>query len=400
MTPFRKSSITLPPVPLYAKILVGVIAIPLAAVALLAGCALREFGQTPESVSSYENLPYFVDGKFRNPEGDTPYYPDRVRGGKLGWFRFLMPGLNAPKTPLPMVKLSKDAFSEKPEELALYWLGHCALIIELEGKRFLVDPVFDNAAPVPFVVRRYGPAPLEREELPLPDYVLITHDHYDHLEYATIRYLKDKETLFIVPSGVAAHLAKWGVPPEKVHELNWGDEFNRDDISIIAERAVHFSGRTWSTRHRSLWVSYVLKGKQKRIFISGDTGYSEHFRAIGAKHGPFDIAFIEIDAWNPGWPKSHMFPADVIRAYHDVQAMSLIPVHWGIFDLALHPWDESIRMIAALADEDGGVNLLTPLMGQKLVPGVTEVSRWWENLPSARDTLRNTTPDSLWDASP
>ena len=362
----------------YKKVLVVAIAAPLAVVALLAGCALREFGQTPEDVSSYENLSYFTDGKFRNPEGDTPYYPDRVRGGKAGWFRFLMPGLNAPKTPLPMVR--PDGFAEKPEELAVYWLGHSSLIIDLEGKRFLVDPIFGNAAPVPFAMRRYGPSPLAREELPLPDYVLITHDHYDHLERATIRYFKDRETLFIVPLGVGAHLVKWGVAPEKIRELGWSDEFSKDGISIVAERAVHFSGRTWSTRHSSLWTSYVLKGNQKRVFVSGDTGYGEHFRDIGAKHGPFDVVFLEIDAWNPGWPRSHLFPTEVIRAYHDVRARSLVPVHWGVFDLALHPWDESIRMIAALADEDGNVNLLTPLMGQKLIPGVTKVSRWWEGL--------------------
>jgi L-ascorbate metabolism protein UlaG (beta-lactamase superfamily) len=376
----------------YKKTLVAVAAVLLVGVALLAGCALREFGQIPENVSSFETLPYFAEGKFRNPEGDTPYYPDRVRGGKAGWFRFLLPGLDAPKTPLPMMRPGKGAFAERPEELAVYWLGHSSLIIELEGRRFLVDPVFDNAAPVPFAVRRYGPSPLEREELPLPDYVLITHDHYDHLEYATVRHFRDRETLFIVPLGVGAHLVKWGVPKEKIRELGWSDEFSKEGISIVAERAVHFSGRTWSTRNSSLWVSYVLKGKQRRVFIGGDTGYGEHFRDIGAKHGPFDVVFFEIDAWNDGWPRSHLFPAEVIRAYRDVQATSLVPVHWGVFDLALHPWDESIRMIAALADEDGNVNLLTPLMGQKLMPGVTKVSRWWEDFPSSHGASGTAAP--------
>ncbi|MDR0247572.1 MAG: MBL fold metallo-hydrolase, partial [Burkholderiales bacterium] len=304
------------------KILIPTFVVPLAAVALLTGCALREFGQAPKDVSSYESLPYFADGKFRNLEGDTPFYPERVRGGKPGRFRHLMPSPNAPEVLLPMVKLGKDAFTETPEELAVVWLGHSSLIIELEGKRFLVDPVFDNAAPVPFAVPRYGPSPLKREELPLPDYVLITHDHYDHLEYATIRHFRDKETLFIVPLGVSSHLLKWGVPPEKIRELGWGGEFSKDGINIVAERAVHFSARTWSARNDTLWGSYVLKGKQRRVFISGDTGYSEHFRNIGEKHGPFDIAFFEIDAWNPGWPKSHLFPDEVIRAYHDVQALS------------------------------------------------------------------------------
>jgi L-ascorbate metabolism protein UlaG (beta-lactamase superfamily) len=367
-----------------AKILIAVFVVSLAAVALSTGCALREFGQAPQDVSSYENLPYFADGKFRNLEGDMPFYPDRVRGGKPSRYRHLLPSSNAPEVPLPMVRLGKDAFAGAPEELAVTWLGHASLIIELEGKRFLVDPVFGNAAPIPFAAWRYGPPPLKRKELPLPDVVLITHDHYDHLEYATIRHFKDKETLFIVPLGVGSHLLKWGVPPEKIRELGWGDEFSKSGISIVAERAVHFSARTWSSRNDTLWASYVLKGNQRRVFISGDTGYGEHFRDIGEKHGPFDIAFFEIDAWNPGWPKSHLFPAEVIRAYQDVRAVSLVPVHWGVFDLALHPWDESIRMVAALADEDSNVNLLTPLMGQKLIPGVTKTSRWWEDHPDSR----------------
>jgi L-ascorbate metabolism protein UlaG (beta-lactamase superfamily) len=171
------------------------------------------------------------------------------------------------------------------------------------------------------------------------------------------------------------------VPPEKIRELGWGDEFSEDGISIIAERGRHFSGRSLSTRNSSLWVSYVLKGQNRRVFIGGDTGYGGHFLDIGTKHGPFDLVFMEIDGWNSGWPNTHLFPAEVIRAYHDVRAKALVPVHWGVFDLALHPWDESIRALCPLADEDGVVTLLTPLMGQKLIPGVTPVSRWWDNLP-------------------
>jgi L-ascorbate metabolism protein UlaG (beta-lactamase superfamily) len=284
--------------------------------------------------------------------------------------------------------------------MAAYWLGHSSLIIELEGKRILVDPVFGNAAPLPFVVRRYGPPPLEREDLPLPEYVLITHDHYDHLEYAAIRHLRDKKTLFIVPLGVGAHLLKWGVPPEKIRELGWGDEFNQDGVSIVAERALHWSGRRFSTaaRNSSLWVSYVLKGRRKRVFVGGDTGYSEHFRAIGEKHGPFDLAFLEIDAWNPGWPKTHLFPNEVLHACRDVHAKALVPVHWGVFDLALHPWDESIRMIADLADKAGDITLLTPLMGQKFVPGLTQFSCWWENPLFSQNNTGSAAPNPVRDA--
>ena len=360
-----------------AKAITVISAVPLAAALLSMGCPLREFGRAPEDLSAYTGLTYFADGKFLNPE-PISFYPERVGDGGFSWLRLILPNVNAPENPLPMQRLTRESFAEKPEELAVYWLGHSFLIIEMEGKRFLVDPVFSNAAPLPFVVRRYGPPPLEREELPPVDYVLITHDHYDHLEYRTIRHLRNREIPFIAPLGVGAHLAAWGVPPERIREMGWGDEFSEDGISIIAERARHFSGRTFSTRASSLWVSYVLKGHGHRIFISGDTGYGEHLRAMGDKYGPFDLALMEIDAWNAGWPESHLFPAEVIQACHDVRAEALIPVHWGVFDLALHPWDESIRAVCTLADEDGGITLLTPLMGQKLIPGVTPVSRWWE----------------------
>ncbi|MCL1915982.1 MAG: MBL fold metallo-hydrolase [Desulfovibrionaceae bacterium] len=361
------------------KIIAAISAVPLVAASFLVGCALREFGQTPEDLSAYEDLHYFADGKFHSHE-DTPFYPDRVKGG-FSWLRFLLSYANSPKKLLPMLRLGRDSFAPAPEELAVYWLGHSSMIVELEGRRFLVDPVFGNAAPVPLVVRRYWPCPLERKDLPPLDYVLITHDHYDHLEYSTIRHLRDWETIFIVPLGVGAHLRKWGVPGEKIRELGWGDEFRESGLSVIAERVRHFSGRTLKTRDSSLWTGYVLKGENRRVFISGDSGYSDSFSAVGEKYGPFDLAFLEIDGWSSGWPGTHLFPEEVIRAFHDLRAEALIPVHWGVFDLAMHPWDESIRMLRSLADEDGGVNLLTPLMGEKLIPGRIPATRWWEGLP-------------------
>jgi len=356
-------------------------------VAILGGCVLKQFGQTPQNTAELEQLPYFHDGVFVSPV-PTAYYPHKIEGGKGGMFRHVAPNPNRPHGRLPMERLNKKSFAEKPGTFAIYWLGHATLLIELEGKRILVDPVFGNAAPVPFVARRFSPPPLKRKDLPHIDYVLISHDHYDHLEYATIRYLRSRNTTFIVPHGVGDHLVKWGVPRERIRMLGWGDEYTQGDLTIAAENAVHFSGRTFSTRNASLWASYVIKGQDKRLFVSGDTGYSEHFREIGDRHGPFDVVFIEIDAWNPGWPKTHPFPHETIQAYHDLQAKALVPVHWAVFDLALHPWNRSITMIAELADKDGNVNLITPLKGQRLVPGISETTRWWEGLNiQAQDSL-------------
>jgi len=334
--------------------------------AIIAGCQLLQtLGEMPgqEAAMRYEQLPYYRDGYFQAAE-ELPFYPEKISGGGgKSWWRHVFDRSNAPKTPLPMVPLTASSFSNPPSELRFYWLGHASLIIELDGLRFLVDPVFGNAAPIPGIVRRYGDAPLKRDDLPHLDYVLITHDHYDHLEYATIRALRKRtETRFIVPYGVGTHLKKWGIPKERIQEIGWGESIRAGDVEIISEETLHFSGRTYDSRNTTLWTAYVLKGKDNRLFISGDTGYGGHFREIGERHGPFCLAFLEIDAWNPGWPKTHLFPEEVIRAHRDLGAETLAPVHWGVFDLGRHPWDESIRTIQTLAEKEN-INLLTPLMG-------------------------------------
>jgi L-ascorbate metabolism protein UlaG (beta-lactamase superfamily) len=354
----------------------------LSILAVVAGCHLLQvFGEAPseEEAAAYGKLPYFKDGQFQSPE-PMQSHPDRSTGrGPSGWIRFALPNPNAPDAPLPKVMLEASSFAAVPAELAAWWLGHSSLIIELEGKRLLVDPVFGNAAPVPGIVRRFTDAPIERDELPPFDYVLITHDHYDHLEYATMRALRGKDVQFVVPYGVGPHLRKWGIDARRIHEIGWGETYGTGDLSVAAERTIHYSGRTFGRRNTTLWTSYSLKGRRYRVFVSGDSGYGEHFRDIGAKHGPFDLAFIEIDGWNPGWPKTHMFPEEAIRASLDVGARAVVPVHWGVFDLARHPWDESIRMVADLAAK-GGVRLLTPLMGEKLIPGETVTRKWWETV--------------------
>jgi L-ascorbate metabolism protein UlaG (beta-lactamase superfamily) len=294
------------------------LALILAVLVAAGGCHLFQvLGETPsaEEEARYARLPYYRDGRFQSPE-PLPHYPERATGrGPSGWIRFALPNPNAPETPLPQVMLDRSSFPATPAEFAAYWLGHSSLIIELEGKRLAVDPVFGNAAPLPGIVRRFVDAPLARDELPPLDYVLITHDHYDHLEYATMRALRNADVRFVVPLGVGAHLRKWGIAAERIHELGWGETYRADELTIASERTIHYSGRTLDTRNKSLWTSYALQGRRFSIFISGDSGYGEHFKDIGAKHGPFDLAFIEIDGWNAGWPKTHMFPEEVIQVY-------------------------------------------------------------------------------------
>lgn len=343
---------------------------------------LQEFGhfQTADDLSEYEKLPYFQNGRFQSPE---PLYhkSERAVRGPTGFWRFIFPQPYAFGGKFPMVELTRTSFPEKPEEFAVYWLGHSSMILELGGKRFLVDPVFGNAAPVPGIVRRYVKSPIKREDLPPIDYVILTHDHYDHLEYSTMRYFTNerKSTRFIVPLGVEKHLEKWGISADRIEKLGWDDTFGTDSFLITAEKTAHFSGRTYKGRNTTLWTSYVLEqtGGGKRIYIGGDSGYGKHFKEIGDRYGGFDVAFLETDAWNNVWAQTHMFPDQVLQAYKDLKARSFVPIHWGVFDLAQHPWNETILMLQMLTEQRADINMLTPRMGEKLIPGMIGTTDWW-----------------------
>ncbi|WP_225986499.1 MBL fold metallo-hydrolase [Rufibacter sp. LB8] len=290
--------------------------------------------------------------------------------------RFFKTSPNAPTAELPRKALTKKDFPAEPSSYATYWLGHSTAIIELDGKRILIDPVFENAGPLPIIARRMSPAPLQREELPAIDVVMITHDHYDHLEAETMKFLADKNIQFIVPLAVGARLQGWGVPKNKITELAWDQSVTHGSLTITACSTVHYSGRSYNDRNKTLWASYVIKGKEKNLYWSGDTGYGDHFKEIGRKHGPFDLAFMEIDAWNNGWPNTHLFPEQVIKACQDINTKLLFPIHFSTFDLALHPWDESIKMVADLASKHD-IEIVTPLMGEKVIPGTTPTRKWW-----------------------
>lgn len=343
--------------------------------ALLGGYAWREIGQSPseEELKSFEKLSYFKDGKFHASE-EMKLYPDKVRNGPAGFSRMLMQSRFAPKEPLPQIKLSKESFSKTPEDFTFYWLGHSSVIMELGGKRIVFDPVLGNAAPIPFAVPRYNPAPIAYNDFPKIDYVIITHNHYDHLERKSVQALKDSH--FIVPLGVGAALRGWGIASENITELGWGDVFKQDGLSITAETAMHYSGRAKQASNETLWNSYVLKNADKSIYWGGDTGYGKHFKEIREKHGSFDLTALEIDAWNPGWPNIHLFPEETVKAAQDLNAKQILPLHWAVFDLALHPWHESIDMVLDAA-KNTDIKVLTPKMGEKVMVKTTTPQKWW-----------------------
>ncbi|RAU82047.1 MBL fold metallo-hydrolase [Pontibacter arcticus] len=330
-----------------------------------------------ERQERYARYSYYSAGKdeFVSPK-EIVSHPDQTTGGNPGFARFFKKSPNAPESKLPKQVLTKKDFPEVPSSYAAYWLGHSTAIIELDGYRILIDPVFGNAGPLPVIARRMSVSPLKREELPPIDVVIITHDHYDHLETETIQYLADKNIQFIVPLAVGARLAGWGVARNKITELSWHQTISHGSLKITAAPTVHYSGRSYNDRNKTLWASYVIKGKEKNLYWSGDTGYGEHFKEIGNRYGPFDLAFMEIDAWNKGWPNTHLFPDQVIKATRDIGAKLLFPIHYATFDLALHPWDESIKMVTDLASQHN-IGIVTPSMGQKVVPGKTPTPSWW-----------------------
>lgn len=344
---------------------------------LIARHIVDEMGTLSSDNNNRRNLSYYneQENQFISPD-ELTFYPERTTGGNSGFARFFTKSPNAPKEEFPKVNLSRSDFSEIPSSYALYWLGHSSAIIELDGLRILIDPVLQNAAPFAGIVDRYVESPIQREELPDVDIVLISHDHYDHLEARTIKYLKDRDTKFITPLGVGSRLQGWGVSEDKITELTWGDSLNISPIQITALPAVHYSGRSQNDRNKTLWAGYAIKGKDQNIFWSGDTGYGKHIREIGDKYGPFDLACIEIDGWNDGWPNTHLYPHEAVKVAYEVGAPLMLPIHWGVFDLALHPWNESIQMTVDTANALE-IQVLTPLMGEKIIPGISETDKWW-----------------------
>jgi L-ascorbate metabolism protein UlaG (beta-lactamase superfamily) len=245
-----------------------------------------------------------------------------------------------------------------------------------------VDPVFSgNASPSSFFAKAFaGANTYGVDDMPATiEAVLLTHDHYDHLDYKTILRLKDRTNHFYTSLGVGAHLEFWGVEPGRITELDWWERCNIGDMSLTATPARHFSGRSLK-RGGAIWSSFVLKGPGYNLFLGGDSGYEEHFKTIGERFGPFDLAILECGQYGQNWPYIHMMPEQTVTAAQDLRAKTLLPVHWAKFTLSLHPWDEPIRRVTAAAAK-AGLPLTTPRIGEPvIVNGHYPADAWWEGL--------------------
>lgn len=266
------------------------------------------------------------------------------------------------------------------------WFGHSAFLLQMNGKSILLDPMFGRSpSPIPAIgPQRFSDhLPANPEDLPPIDAVLISHDHYDHLDYDSIKKLAGKTTMFFVPLGLAAHLRRWGVKPKQITELDWWDEREFEGFNFVCTPSRHFSGRTLTDRFATLWCSWTIKAGTTSIFHSGDTGYGPHFKQIGDKYGPFDLTLMECGQYDPRWSTIHMFPEQTVAAHQDLRGKRMIPMHWGAFVLSLHGWTEPVKRALAAGKKEGAI-IMTPKIGEvvhfKAKNYPTE--QWWKKYES------------------
>jgi len=296
-------------------------------------------------------------------------------------FTFNKPANTVPPQALPMQVLTRGQLLAAPDN-TLYRLGHSSILLKLNGEFWLTDPVFsERASPVQWAgPARFHQPPIGIAELPPIKGVILSHNHYDHLDYHAIRALAAKTEHFLAPLGVGDTLVEWGVPAAKVRQLEWWQSVTAGSLSLTATPAQHFSGRGLFDGNKTLWASWVIDTGSLRVFFSGDTGYFKGFKEIGERFGPFDLTLMETGAYDPQWPDIHMQPKETMQAHIDLRGKVMLPVHNGTFDLAMHSWDDPFEQITALAAERGQT-LATPVVGEPLSISQPQPGHAWWRLP-------------------
>lgn len=346
----------------------------------------QRFGSEPsgERLEKIQQSPNYREGKFHNLSF-TPNFKEGVSGFTVMKDFFFNKSKNVkPSSPLPSIRT--DLQHLDPVENVFVWFGHSSYFLQIDGKKILVDPVFSgHASPVTFTTRSFpGTNNTRVEDIPNVDYLFISHDHWDHLDYRTIIKLKDKIGKVITGLGVAAHLEKWGVDKNIIIEKDWNELVDLGEgFKVYTTASRHFSGRSFK-RNITLWLSFVLITPTMKIFLGGDSGYDSHFREIGKEYGPFDLAILESGQYNEYWKYIHMMPEEVVQASIDLKADKLLPVHWSKFSLALHAWDEPINRVINEARKKG-VTVVHPLIGEKVDLNNPHTSKeWWKEVSAEK----------------
>jgi len=336
-------------------------------------------GKAPagERLARMEASPNSADGVFVNTQ---PMYNDVT--GMFTNASTMSDYAEATK-PIPVYPDTRKELAAPPNGTRVTWLGHSTVLMEIAGKRVLSDPIF---GPTPFPIEAFGPKrwyapPVPLEELSNVDVVIISHDHYDHLDQPTIAAMASWKTEFVVPLGVGAHLEYWGIPAERIIELDWWQEHQFDDLKIVATPARHASGRQAFDQMRTLWAGYALIGPQHRIMFSGDTGLFDDMEKIGEQYGPFDLVMIEVGAYHHTWPDWHIGPEQALVGHKMMRGKLFMPIHWGLFNLALHGWTEPLERTWVAAEKQQ-VSFTTPKPGQPFLLGAApKPERWWPEIP-------------------
>ena len=352
------------------------------------GWALRALHGTPAALGAdpatiravSKGSPNYHEGVFlnRDPAGNATM--DREELQLIVWELLANRGGSRPAAPIPLA--APAAFDGDPAALAISWFGHSTALLEIDGYRILTDPVWSDRCSPSHVVgpQRLHAPPIPLDGLPAVDAVVISHDHYDHLDMDTILALaRTQRAPFFVPLGVGAHLRAWGILGQRIVELDWDQSDHVEELTITCLPARHFSGR-FTDRNTTLWASWAIRGPRHRAYFGGDTGYTASFTEIGADHGPFDLTLMPIGAYNKVWPDVHMNPEEAVRAHLDVTGAGsglLVPIHWGTFRLAPHPWAEPVERLLSAADA-AGVRVAVPMPGQRIDPArAARFSPWW-----------------------
>ncbi len=315
-----------------------------------------------EEIKKYESSPNFKDGKFVNME-PTAVMVEGASMWENAW-EFIKGPENGKPELMETIKFDKEKFMLSSDVNAVYtWFGHSTVMMRVKDKTIIADPVFSSyASPVSFTNKSFKYSNnYDVDDLPYIDIVLISHDHYDHLDMNTIKKMDKNVGRYLVPLGVELHLIKWGIAENKIEVMDWWDEKSIEGITFASTPARHFSGRKFS-RNNSLWCSWVVKTDSVNLYFGADSGYGKHFKMIGEKYGPFDFSMIECGQYNKNWKNIHAMPEQSVQANIDLKSKSMMAIHWGKFQLALHPWTEPIER-ARVAAEKTGVDLVEPEIG-------------------------------------